>query len=225
MGSRMVRELRPAEPGRAAHSPTTPGASDIHVLPRLGELELRQLTPAVAAGFADELRRDEREATLVSVLAYAGLRPREALALTWENVGERTILVERALSLGELKETKTRSTRSVRLLAPLRSDLNTLQMRLGRPVDGDLVFPAPTRAVAGHRLAQPRLPAGGGASRARPDPALRPPPLVRLAADRRAADDHRSSPPGGPLTHDDARHLRPRTRRARGRRTPLRRRN
>jgi hypothetical protein len=27
-------------------------------LPRLGELELRQLTPAVIAGFADELRRD-----------------------------------------------------------------------------------------------------------------------------------------------------------------------
>ncbi len=61
---------------------------------------------------------DERDATLVSVLAYAGLRPGEALALTWGHVGERTILVERSLALGELKDTKTRSTRSVRLLAP-----------------------------------------------------------------------------------------------------------
>jgi integrase len=181
-------------------------AWDIHVLPRLGELELRQLTPAVIAGFAAELRRDgigdstvrkvlsllqgvlsravilgrlqvnpvaavrkpaqrrkravrplapaaveqlrqqvptERDATLVSVLAYSGLRPGEALALTWAHIGERTILVERSLALGELKETKTRSTRSVRLLAPLRSDLNALRMRLGRPGDGDLVFPRP----------------------------------------------------------------------------------
>ena len=86
---------------------------------------------------------DPTDAALVSVLAYEGLRPGEAFALSWEHVGERTILVERSLALGELKETKTRSTRSVRLLAPLRSDLNTLRIRLGRPADGDLVFPRP----------------------------------------------------------------------------------
>ena len=28
-------------------------------------------------------------------------------------------------------------------LAPLRSDLNTLRIRLGHPADGDLVFPGP----------------------------------------------------------------------------------
>jgi integrase len=196
-----------AQPNLAGHTLAYYArAWDIHVLPRLGELEVRRLTPAVVAGFADELRRDgagdptirkvlsllqsvlsravilgkvpanpvaairkpaqrrgravkplapamverlrreipdDRDATLVSVLAYAGLRPGEALALTWEHVGERTILVERSLALGELKETKTRSTRSVRLLAPLRSDLNTLRMRLGCPADGDLVFPRP----------------------------------------------------------------------------------
>jgi integrase len=227
------------------------------VLPRVGELELRRLTPAVIAGFADELRRDgvgdptvrkvlsllqgvlgrgvvlgklpanpvaaivsrrnaasravrplapaaverlrremptERDATLVSILAYAGLRPGEALALTWEQIGERTILAERSLALGELKETKTRSTRSIRLLAPLRSDLNALRMLHGRPGGSDLVFPPHRRAaVAGHRLAQlaqPRLPAGSKTSSARPDPTLRPPPLVRLTADRRATNDH-----------------------------------
>ena len=56
------------------------------------------------------------------------LRPGEALALTWGDVGERTILVERSVALGELKETKTRTTRSVRLLAPLRNDLKALRM-------------------------------------------------------------------------------------------------
>src|SRR5262249_4744877 len=40
-----------------------------------------------------------RDATLVSVLAYAGLRPGEALALRWGDLGERTILVERAAAL------------------------------------------------------------------------------------------------------------------------------
>ena len=39
-------------------------------------------------------RRLVRDATLVSVLAYAGLRPGEALALTWAHVRERTLLVE-----------------------------------------------------------------------------------------------------------------------------------
>jgi len=42
-----------------------------------------------------------RDATLISVLAYAGLRPGEALALQWRDIREQTILVERAISLGE----------------------------------------------------------------------------------------------------------------------------
>ena len=37
-----------------------------------------------------------RDATLLVVLAYAGLRPQEALALEWRHVRERTLLVERA---------------------------------------------------------------------------------------------------------------------------------
>ena len=66
-----------------------------------------------------------RDATLLSVLAYAGLRPSEALALRWQDVRARTLLVERALSLGEEVDTKTRSHRTVRLLEPLRDDLAT----------------------------------------------------------------------------------------------------
>ena len=48
----------------------------------------------------------EQDRTLVSVLAYAGLRPGEALGLRWGDVGERTILVERSVALGEVKETR-----------------------------------------------------------------------------------------------------------------------
>jgi integrase len=44
-----------------------------------------------------------RDATLVCVLAYAGLRPGEALALEWQHIGERTILIEGAVALGNVK--------------------------------------------------------------------------------------------------------------------------
>jgi integrase len=84
-----------------------------------------------------------RDATLVCVLAYAGLRPGEALALEWRHVRERTILVEQAVALGEVKETKTGQTRTVRLLAPLATDLAEWRLASGRPGPKSLVFPGP----------------------------------------------------------------------------------
>jgi integrase len=68
-------------------------------------------------------RKRERDAVLLCVLAYAGVRPSEALALRFGDVAERTLLVERSLGPdGSLKRTKTGQIRSVRLLAPLRED-------------------------------------------------------------------------------------------------------
>ncbi len=49
----------------------------------------------------------ERDALLVSLMAYAGLRPGEALALRPCDVEKNTIHVERAIALGEEKGTKT----------------------------------------------------------------------------------------------------------------------
>ena len=40
-----------------------------------------------------------RNAVLFSVLAYAGLRPGEALALRWGDVRDQTLLIEKAISL------------------------------------------------------------------------------------------------------------------------------
>ena len=85
-----------------------------------------------------------RDATLVSVLAYSGLRPQEALALTWGDVREQTILVERAASGGEIKSTKTHKARTVRLLAPLAADLREFRLASGRPAQSRLIFPGPT---------------------------------------------------------------------------------
>jgi integrase len=82
-----------------------------------------------------------RDATLISVLAYAGLRPGEALALTWNHIQDHTILVERAIAFGEVKETKTGQRRTVRLLTPLAQDLAEWRLASGRPDDTALVFP------------------------------------------------------------------------------------
>jgi integrase len=80
---------------------------------------------------------------LVAVLAYAGLRPSEALGLRWERVRERTVLIEGGVVLGEERDTKTRRARTVRLLAPLAQDLREWRLASGRPGDGDLIFPRP----------------------------------------------------------------------------------
>jgi integrase len=85
---------------------------------------------------------DVRNATLMSVLAYAGLRPGEALGLRWGDIRERTVLVQRSISLGEEADTKTRQHRTVRLLAPLAADLRSWRMAAGRPADDQLVFPS-----------------------------------------------------------------------------------
>jgi integrase len=89
------------------------------------------------------IHRDHfRDAALVSVLAYAGLRPGEALALTWAHIRERTILVDAAVSIGIVSETKTRRRRTVRLLGPLAHDLAEWKLRVGSPEPKALVFPA-----------------------------------------------------------------------------------
>ncbi len=106
---------------------------------------VRPLAPmTIEAMRAYLLSTDRRlDATLVSVLAYAGLRPGEAIGLRWHDIGGRTILVERSVAFGQLKPTKTSSTRSVRLLGPLKDDLNAWREHANRTAETDLVFPAP----------------------------------------------------------------------------------
>lgn len=77
-----------------------------------------------------------RDAAIVSLLAYAGLRPGELRGLRWGDVRENTVTVERSADDdGNLKATKTSTRRAVRLLAPLAQDLRELRIALGRPTD------------------------------------------------------------------------------------------
>src|SRR3954470_13647339 len=75
-------------------------------------------------------------------MAYAGLRPGEALALQWGDIREKTILVERAISLGAEEDTKTTAHRTVRLLGPLKADLAAWRLAGGRPPEDALVVPS-----------------------------------------------------------------------------------
>jgi integrase len=103
----------------------------------------REEVQPLAPGTIEAMRvvLDVRDATLVSILAYAGLRPGEALGLRWGDVREQTLLIQRAISLGEQADTKTRQHRTVRVLAPLAADLRAWRMAVGRPDDCELVFP------------------------------------------------------------------------------------
>lgn len=82
------------------------------------------------------------DSCLVSILSYAGLRPGGALALTWGDLGQRTIGVDKAVADGVVGPTKTGAARSVPLLAPLRQELQ-LWREFGRKRPGDdaLLFP------------------------------------------------------------------------------------
>lgn len=73
-----------------------------------------------------------RDRTLVSLLAYGGLRPGEATSARWGDLGERTLHVQAS---------KTGRGRVVRLLDPLVLDLAEWRLASGRPGDRELVFP------------------------------------------------------------------------------------
>ncbi|MGC9221476.1 MAG: tyrosine-type recombinase/integrase [Solirubrobacteraceae bacterium] len=142
--ARLVRKAKlPRRSEVRPLAPATVEAMRAHVLappPRLVPASKAGQRPRAA--YSTAARPDPRTAILISLMAYAGLRPGEALALQWGDVDENTLLIERAMSLGEVKDTKTGAHRSVRLLAPLAADLKTWRLRSGRPSPSALVVPA-----------------------------------------------------------------------------------
>lgn len=82
-----------------------------------------------------------QDAALISALAYAGLRPQEAFALTWGAVGMQTLDIRQAVAAGKLGPTKTRRRRSVRLVEPLADDLLGWRRKSGSVGEGELLFP------------------------------------------------------------------------------------
>ncbi|TMK41131.1 MAG: hypothetical protein E6G56_04470 [Actinobacteria bacterium] len=109
----------PYNPARAVRKPRRPG-----------RVEVRPIAPERVEAMRAAVGR--RDATILSVLAYAGLRPQELRTLRWRHVRDSTLLVYAG---------KTGKQRTVRLMSALSADLREWRMALGRPTDDALVFP------------------------------------------------------------------------------------
>lgn len=83
-----------------------------------------------------EAAGDDDGRTLALLIGFAGLRPEEALALDWRDVGKRTLTVQAAIAKGVRKTTKTGRTRTVELLPLLERELVAYRLRRGLPDKG-----------------------------------------------------------------------------------------
>jgi len=125
----LVRGLIPANPVAVVAKPKAPA------------IELAQpLAPVTVEAIRVQLGRFD--ATLVELLAYAGLRPGEAISAKWADLGERTIRVIAS---------KTSKARAVKLLDPLAQDLAEWRMACGRPEANQLIFPRTSDGLTAHR--------------------------------------------------------------------------
>ena len=115
----VVRELIPANPATVVAKPRQPATKRPQPLP-----------PIVIERIRAELR--PRDAVLLSMLAYAGLRPDEATRARWSDLGGGVLHVHAH---------KTERPRVVKLLAPLIQDLAKWRLASGRPGDDALIFP------------------------------------------------------------------------------------
>lgn len=89
---------------------------------------------------AQSSRNGVRDATMVSLLAYAGLRPEEALALEVDDIGEKLRVRRKNVDGKLLTYTKTRRKRSVPWSAPVvRQDVNEYLLATG--IRRGLLFP------------------------------------------------------------------------------------
>lgn len=77
-----------------------------------------------------------RDRVMVSLMAYAGLRPNEMRALRWEDVSDHSVHVRSAIGAdGREKRTKSKE-RPVPIIAPLADDLAALHEGDDRPAEG-----------------------------------------------------------------------------------------
>jgi integrase len=121
-----------SNPVRAVKKPAAPVEREAHALSAVEVETLRAEMPT------------ERDALLTALCAYAGLRPEEALALTWLDVRDRVLNIDKAVSNGEVKTTKNEKRRAVDLLAPLVDDLAAYRETLSTaPGPGAWLFPHP----------------------------------------------------------------------------------
>lgn len=104
---------------------------------RLPTAEPRPIEPlSPEAVEAIRAKLDSQSATLISLIAYAGLRPEEACGLRWRNVGRKLFVEEVAWG----RPGKQGFRRPVALLDELAGDLRKWRLRCGRPEPNERVI-------------------------------------------------------------------------------------
>jgi integrase len=89
----------------------------------------------LAAGL--RARGDEAGRMLVLLVGFAGLRPQEALALDWADVGKRSLFIGKAVVQGQVRPvTKTGQDRSVTLVPALEAELVAYRLAQGGDARG-----------------------------------------------------------------------------------------
>jgi len=130
----------PANPAPSVRKPRAVRQLAI-VVPTIGQVEaIRALMPT------------PEDAALISVLAYSGPRPQDALGLQYRHVGRTVLLYEQKAVHGQvLPGNKTgRPPRTVELLTHLRGDLLAHRMAQGNPPPAALLFTRNGRPWADH---------------------------------------------------------------------------
>jgi len=94
----------------------------------------KRATRAYEAAVGSPAER-QRNALIVSMMAYGGVRPIEDRSARWDDVRERTLHVY---------ATKTKRARDVDLLSPLAQDLAEWRLACGRPAGEQLIIPRPS---------------------------------------------------------------------------------
>lgn len=89
---------------------------------RVAKPQPRALTPTQVEQIRANLPAD-RDRMVVSLMAYAGLRPGEVCALRWDHVRNHILLVEQSAQYGKIIATKTGRSRAVAISDALAEDL------------------------------------------------------------------------------------------------------
>ncbi len=148
----VVRQLIPVNPVSVVAMPKSPPSVAPVPLSPLAIERIRQVMLAPrprsvqAAGAGKRSQRPyetslragpgrQRNALIVAMMAYGGLRPVEDRGARWADLRERTLHVYAS---------KTSRARDVDLLAPLAQDLAEWRMACGRPGEEQLIVPRPS---------------------------------------------------------------------------------
>lgn len=125
----VVKGVLPSHPMRGAVKVPQPRRARVVEAP--GPAAIWTLADRLEAAGGDDGRM------LGLLLGFAGLRPEEALALDWRDVGKRTLNVERVVVHGAVvSTTKTGQARTVDLLPALERELVEFRLRKGLPARG-----------------------------------------------------------------------------------------